>query len=263
MSLKSTLTRSRLALGALAGSLLLVNSAQAANENVSASLSFDLNSHFMSYGVNVWGAATEDIGDEFLFQPSASVSFALNEGSAIYAGIWADINDLGASSIGRNVQEVDVWLGYYFTAGKFKFDFTLQSWMYSGENEGIFDITVSYDTMFAPYIKAHNRIEANGGQDKGTMFEIGATLYETTVGPVSLSVPVAVGFSLDDYHVAGEDGYAYSLVGVKFSVPLGIPDSYGTWDLHGGLTYYHTDKDATGNAESGYLTAGVGVGVSF
>jgi hypothetical protein len=262
MSLTKAFKLSGLIAGAAAG-LLLSNQAQAANENVSASLSLDINSHFMSYGVNVWGTDTEDIGDEFLFQPSFGLSFALNEGSAIYTGVWADVNDLGATSIGSNVQEVDVWIGYYFTVGDFKIDFTLQSWMYASENEGVFDITVSYDTMFSPYIKAHNRFETNGAQNKGTIFEIGGTAYETTIGSVSLSIPVAVAFTLDEYHVAGEDGYVYALTGVKFSMPLGIPDSYGTWDLHGGILYYDTEYRTTGNAETGYLTASLGVGVSF
>lgn len=263
MSLTKALKLSGLIAGA--AGLFFSSQAQAANENVSGSLSLDFNSHFMSYGANVWGASTEDIGDEFLFQPSAGISFALSEGSAIYSGIWADVNDLAPSSIADSVQEIDVWIGYYFTVGDFKIDFTLQSWMYASETEGIFDVTVSYDTMFSPYIKAHNRFESNGSQEKGTIFEVGGTVYSTTVGSVSLSVPVAVGFTLDEYHVAGEEGYVYALTGVKFSMPLGIPDSYGTWDLHGGVVYYDTEYRTTpaGNTETGYLTASLGVGVAF
>ncbi len=258
MSLHTTITRS-LALGAVAGSLLL-GSAQAANENVSASVSLDFNSHFMSYGANVWG--DRDIGQQsLLFQPSASLEFALGEGSAIYTGVWADINDRLDSS-GYTVEEVDFWLGYYFTIEKFTIDFTLQQWMYASEVEGIFDVTVSYDAMFSPYIKAHTRFEAVGNQKRGTIFEVGGTLFETTVGTVSLSVPVATAFSFTEYH-GGTDGYAYSLVGLNASLPLGISDAYGAWDLHGGLTFYHTDKGFTGNARSTYLTLNVGVGVSF
>ncbi len=265
MSLTKALKLSGLIAGA--AGLFFSSQAQAANENVSGSLSLDFNSHFMSYGANVWGASpydVEDIGDEILFQPSAGISFALSEGSAIYTGIWADVNDLESSSISDTVQEVDVWVGYYFTVGDFKVDFTLQSWMYAGSAEGIFDVTVSYDTMFSPYIKAHTRFDtAVASQQKGTVFELGGTLYSTTVGTFSLSVPVATAFSFDDYHVAGEDGYAYSLTGVKFTTPIGIPDSYGTWDLHGGLVWYHTDKGFTGNDRSSYLTASLGVGVAF
>lgn len=254
-----------LSAGAVCSALLLGAHAQAANENISASVSFDYNSHFMSYGLNVWGANTEDIGDEFLFQPSANVDITLNENSGLYFGIWADVNSLADANIGSNVQEVDVWLGYYITMGDFTFDLAYQAWMYASENEGIVDFTVSYDTMFAPYIRFHNRIEVVGNQEKGTMIEVGGTLYEYTVEDteLSFSFPIGLGFSLDDYHVAGEDGYAYSFIGASFSYPLPISDAYGAWDFHGGLTYYDTDKSATGNAESGYLTANLGFGVSF
>lgn len=261
MSLTKALKLSGLIAGA--AGLFFSSQAQAANENVSGSLSLDFNSHFMSYGANVWGANTEDIGDEFLFQPSAGISFALSEGSAIYSGIWADVNDLATSSIADSVQEIDVWIGYYFTVGDFKIDFTLQSWMYASETEGIFDVTVSYDTMFSPYVKFHNRFEAVGGQQKSTIIEVGGTAYSTTVGTFSISVPVAIAFAPQEYHVAGEEGYVYALTGVKFSTPLGIPDSYGSWDLHGGVVYYDTEYRTTGNAETGYLTASLGVGVAF
>lgn len=260
--------KNKLYLGAVFSTLLLGTQVNAEEDKVSGWVSFDYNSHFMSYGANVWGANTEDIGDEFLFQPSAGVDIALTDNTGLYFGIWADVNDLGNTAgpgIGSNVQEVDVWLGYYITVGDFTFDLAYQAWMYAGENEGIVDFTVSYDTMFAPYIKFHNRIEAVGGQQKGTMIEIGGTLYEYSPdnSELTLSFPIGVGFSLDDYHVAGEDGYAYSFIGANFSYPLPIPEGYGAWDVHGGLTYYDTDKTTTGNAESGYLTANFGIGLSF
>lgn len=257
MSLTKALKLSGIIAGAAVSALLLSSKAQA-NENLSGSISLDINSHFMSYGVNVWGAATKDIGDEFLFQPSASLNYALSEGSGIYTGIWFDINNLANEKIADNIQEVDVWIGYYHTFGKTKIDFTLQQWMYAGETEGIFDITVSYDTMFSPYVKMHNRFESVGGQQKGYIFELGGTAYSTTIGSVSLSVPVAVAFAPDEYHVAGEEGYVYSYTGVKFSLPLGE-----SWDFHGSVLYYDTEYRTTGNAETGYLTAGLGVGYAF
>ena len=259
MSLHTTLKRSRLMLGALAGSLLLTGSAQALSENLSGSLALDYNSHFMSYGANVWN--TDSIGDQTIVNPSVSLTYSINEGSGVYVGAWADVNDTKSTPTyyGKYVQELDVWVGYYFTAGDFKFDFTLQQWYYGQETEGIFDVTVSYATMFSPYIKAHNRFDTVGGaQQKGTMFEVGASLYSTTVGAVSLSFPVAVGFSLDDYHVAGEDGYAYSMVAAKFSVPLAE-----AIDFHGAVSYYNTDEDTTGNAHDGYFTLNLGVGYAF
>ncbi len=259
-----------LSIGVFGSSLLLATGAQAqeeASSPFSFSVSLDYNSHFMSYGVNVWGDDTKDIGDEFLFEPSASVSYDISETQGLYAGIWFDINSLADNpdvgpDLGDSVQEMDLWIGYWVSLSDFTFDFTLQSWQYGGEVEGIFDVTVSYDTMFSPYIKAHNRFDDVGGQEHGTMFEVGATLYEGEYEGLSYSFPIGLGFSLDDYHVAGEQGYAYSFIGANASYVIYSSDSVDV-DVHGGLTYYDTEEKTTGNAESGYLTANFGIGFSF
>lgn len=260
MSLPS-LSRTALVAGFIGSSIATMGFA-AEDDRVSGYLSLDYNSHFISSGANVWGDETRDIGDEFLFQPSISLEFALPNGSAIYTGLWSDVNDLAEGDLG-NIQEVDVWLGYYFPVGDFVVDFAVQQWYYSGETEGLFDVTISHTSRFSPYVRAHTRFESVGDQNKGTMFEVGGTLFETSIESVDLSVPVAVGFSPDDYHVDDEEGYGYSNIGIGFQMPLGIPESYGAWDLHGGLTFWHTSKDFTGNAESSYLAASLGVGVGF
>lgn len=264
MILKKTLIA-----GAACAALPFASQLAAEESPWSFSAALDLNSHFMSYGVNVWGDDTEDIGDEVLFNPSFQVDYALNETSGLYAGIWADVNGLAtgdidwASDLGSDIQEIDVWVGYWVTSGKWTVDFTLQQWYYGGETEGIFDITVSYDMMFSPYFKAHNRFEGVGDQENGTMYEVGGTLYEGAVGDnFSYSFPIGVGFSFAEYHVEDEDGYAYSYIGASGSYVMYSSDSLEI-DLHGGLTYYNTDKDTTGNDEDGYLTGTIGVGFSF
>lgn len=258
-----------LALGAVSASTFVATSVQAEESAFSYSISLDYNSHFMSYGVNVWGTETEDIGDEFLFEPSLSIAYDISETQGLYAGAWFDINGVsgaGAGDVGPDLggdtKEMDLWVGYWITLDKWTIDFTLQQWYYASEVEGIFDVTVSYDTMFAPYLKMHNRFEGVGGQDKGTIYELGGTLYEGEIGGVSYGFSAGVGFSFDDYHVAGEDGYAYSFLGASASYVIYSSDDLDI-DIHGGLTYFDTDEDATGNAESGYLTANFGVGFSF
>ncbi len=263
MFLTKKLTSTRIAAAALVGCLSAGISASGADK-LSGFLALDFNSHFMSYGVNVWGADTESIGDKILFQPSFGLEFEVAEGSAVYGGVWGDINNIAPSSIGGKIQEVDIWLGYYFPVGDFTIDLTLNQWYYGGETEGTFDVTVSYDAIaLAPYIVAHHRFDPNGAQFKGTIFEVGATLYEFDYESFSFSFPAAFAFALDDYYVNGEDGYAYSLIGANFSVPLSSSGEYGDWDLYGGLTFFHTDKDFTGNAKSTYLTGSIGVGLSF
>lgn len=255
--------------GATCAALSLSSQLMAEDESPwSFSASLDFNSHFISYGANVWGDDTEDIGDEILFQPSAQIDYAISDSQGVYVGIWADINSLAsgdidwASGLGSDIQEIDVWLGYWITSGDFTVDFTLQQWYYAGETEGIFDITVSYDTMFSPYIKIHNRIEAVGDQNKGTIYEVGGTLYEGEYEGLSYSFSIGAAFNFDEYHVDDEDGYTYSFIGASASYVIYSSDSLDV-DLHGGLTYYDTDKDNTGNAESGYLTANFGIGFSF
>lgn len=249
------------------GALMPINTSNASAENVSFSLSLDYNSHFFSYGANVWDGPNQnrDTFDGFLFQPSAELNFALTEGSGIYTGVWFDINNNVNSTIGGRIQEVDVWLGYYFTFESFVTSFTLNQWFYAGDNEGTFDVKIAYTGIpITPYVLAHYRFDPNGNQETGTMFEVGATLYETEVGAVSLSFPINVGFTFDDYHVANEDGYVYSSISANFGMPLAfISESYGDWGFHGGLTVYHTDKAATGNARSSYVALNLGVGLSF
>lgn len=269
MKLKNTLT-----LGAICASAFLATSAQAEEESPwSFSFSLDANSHFMSYGANVWKPDTDEIGDEWLFQPSASLGYDISETQGLYAGIWFDINSLAddpdvGPDLGDDTQEMDVWIGYWFNVGDFTIDLTLQQWYYASETEGIFDVTVSYDCMFSPYIKAHNRIESVGGQEKGTIFEAGVTLYEGEYEGLSYSFSAGVAFNFDDYHVEGEDGYAYSFIGASASYVIYSSDSVEI-DLHGGLTYYDTDEDNVGNFDSdgdevgGILTASFGIGFSF
>lgn len=264
MKLKSIITS-----GAVCSAILLGAQAHAhedTEDKVSGWVSFDVNSHFMSYGFNVWQPDTDSVGDEFLFQPSAGIDIALTDTTGLYFGIWADVNDLATTSIGNDVQEVDVWLGYYFSVGDFTFDLAYQAWMYAGENEGIVDFTVSYDTMFAPYVKFHNRIESVGDQQKGTIIEVGGTLYEYSPDncELSFSFPVGVAFTFDDYHNSdGEDGFNYAFIGASFSYPLPISEAYGAWDVHGGVTYFITDEDTVGNQDDNILTANFGIGLSF
>jgi len=233
----------------------------------SFSVSLDYNSHFMLYGANIWGDDTKDIGDEWLLQPSLGIEYAINDTSGLYFGAWFDINDLAEDpdvgpDLGDDTQEMDLWIGYWFTIDKLTIDLTFQQWYYASEIEGIFDVTLSYDTMFSPYVKMHNRFEGVGDQEKGQMYEVGGTLYEGEYEGLTYGFNAGVGFSFNDFHVAGEDGYAYSFLGASASYVVYSSDSIEV-DLHGGLTYFDTEEDTTGNAEDSYLTASFGVGFSF
>jgi hypothetical protein len=225
-----------------------------AEGTVSGSVSFDYNSHFMSYGFDVWGAGNDP---ELLFQPSGSLDF--NYGNyGFYTGVWFDINDQAKSSLGGDFQEVDVWVGAYYTIESITLDVAFQQWYYGGETEGILDFTISYDAMLAPYAKLHYRMDGVGAQDEGTVLEIGGGYDINEI----FSIPLAIGLGLTDGYQGGDSGFGYASTGLSFSVPVEFLT--GAWDFHGGIKgFYVNDDFAPGNPDEAFLTFNVGMGLAF
>lgn len=244
--------------GSLGSLVLLGAQSQASSENVSVSVGLDVNSHFISYGASVWNDGN-DTGDDFTFNPSIGIDFALSETTGVYTGVWMDVNDMADSGTGGSIQEVDYWVGYYFSVGDFSIDMNLQEWAYLSEVESIFDVNISYDTKFSPTLTIHNRYAGVGGQEEGTMFVLGGSFYSGDI----FSVSANIAGSVDDYHQAGEEGYAFSSVTLGFGVPIPVGEGYGDWDFHGGLTLYHTDTKTVNNPENTFVTLNLGVGMSF
>ena len=79
--------------------------------------SFDLNanSHFISYGLDVWGAG-ESPSDDWTFNPAVGLNYQLNEKWSFNSGFWLDAND-NVSGDGFKVQETDVWIGAAYQFG--------------------------------------------------------------------------------------------------------------------------------------------------
>lgn len=251
----------------LIGLIALMSSPMRGDEpTLSGSVSFDLNSHFMSYGADVWGAGTEP---DLLFEPSASLDFNFGNGFGVYTGIWFDINDQGVSPIGGDIQEVDVWIGAYYTIDKVTLDVAFQQWYYLSETEGILDITLSYDTFLSPYVKAHIRTEPVGSQSEGAVIQIGGSYdfsgNDVGIPGVDFSIPFSIGLFADENYQGGDDTLGYLSIGLGFSYPLtGIPEGFGSWDLHGNATLWHTPEDAVpGNPDETFVSFNLGVGIGF
>lgn len=85
--------------------------------------------------------------------------------------------------------------------------------------------------------------QADGGSHEGVYMELGIapgfTLIESESYPVSLSFPVKVGLSLDDYYefrTGDDDTFGYFDGGIVASMPLGfIPADYGSWEISAGI----------------------------
>ncbi len=253
--------------------------AEAPVKNISAVFAIDYNTHFISYGADVW-AQGDDWGGDATINPSAQITFADVLGPVdLFMGTWWDVNDNVDSAIGGQLQEVDVWFGASVDVDRFSLAVLYQDWIYGGDVEKILDFTIGFDDSdllfdgfaFNPYVTVHNRLELGAAAgDEGTVIVVGIapsfTLIDSETYPVTLTIPVASGFFLeDDFHGGTEDGFGYVSVGASLSVPLSfIPETYGAWELHGGVTYYHTDDDVIpNNPDEDFVTGNVGVSVSF
>lgn len=243
---------------------------------VSGSLSLDWNSHFISYGFDVWAGGTS--WSNSTFNPAAEVVFDLEYFSVIL-GTWWDVNSNASSSIGGQLQEVDVYYGISIPVADFSFGITYQDWMYGGQVETILDLSVGYDDSalwgdfmggdFAlnPSLVFHQRLSGDGLEDHFAVVvgvAPGFTLVESETFGVDLSVPVNVGFFEGDFHGGDDSGFGYFSVGAQFSTPLTfIPSEYGSWALNYGLTLYVTDDDVIPNEDDTFVTGNVGVSLSF
>ncbi len=230
---------------------------------VSGTLDLSYNSHFISYGADVWGLGSNTF-DDALFNPSLELAFDIGDtGASFLLGTWWDVNDNAVSDIGRNIQEIDVWAGIAFDAGPVSVTLLYQQWYYAEDTEHIIDLILGFDAPLNPSLVIHGRPEegASGG-DTGIVFVPGIEPgFEA--GSVSISFPVNVGFATDGYH-GGDGGFAYVSAGIGASVPLGFMPLGGDWALNAGATYYHTDSGVIpNNPDEDFVTVSAGISVSF
>lgn len=235
----------------------------ATSSNISGSLSLDVNTHFISYGADVWGGGSDF--DDALFNPALELAWDLGNDLTFTLGTWWDINDKAVSSIGKNVQEVDVWAGISYGGGPVEVSLTYQEWMYAEESERIVDLGLGFDAPLSPSLTIHGRVDdgASGG-DLGIVAVGGIELPSFSLGIVEFSLPVNVAFATDGFH-GGDAGFAYASAGLGASVPLEfMTDAFGSWALNAGVTYYYTNSDVIpNNPDESFLTGSIGVGLSF
>ena len=228
----------------------------------------DFNSHFISYGADVWKDGTSL--SEPTFNPMIELAFALPNDLTATVGTWMDINSKvggGSSPNGGRVQEVDFWTGLSYSFDKLTVSATYQAWTYVGSTEDILDIKFAYDTILAPSLTIHNRLDAGAsGGNTGTVLVLGLG-HSMEAGPVAVSFPVNIAYFLeDDFHAGTDNGFGFASVGVAGTLPLSpyIGDGFGAWDLNAGLTYYITDDEVIpGNPVDSFLTASAGLSVAF
>lgn len=222
---------------------------------VTGTLSFMADTHFISYGSDVWGGGND--WDDVLFHPSLELVFNLGGGFSAILGTWWDVNDKVADAeIGGKVQEVDVWAGISYATGPWTFTLLYQEWMYASQSERIVDFKVAYDHFLAPSLTIHGRVDSELPVDEGIVGVIGIA-PGTELGPVTLTFPINAAFATEEFFGL-DGGFAYTSAGVSASIPLVDHVS-----LSLGVTYYYTNDSVIANADDSFFTGSAGIVITF
>jgi len=247
---------------ALAG-VALVSIGNVRAGELTGSLSFDFNSHFISYGADIW---SDGDSPEGTFNPSINFDYQINDSWTLNMGAWLDVNDNDGGSF--ETKETDVWIGIAYTTGCVTASATYQSWQYASDVEDILDIGLSFDTFLSPSLTLHHRLssgaaagfDAMGNQTNGFSgtFLTGSLEHSWELSEsFSLTVPFSIGFALDEFHTT-ESGYGFASIGLQGSYAFNDMASFNF-----GLTYYDTDEDVVANVDDSFFTYNAGVSFSF
>ena len=225
---------------------------------LTGSISLDMNSHFISYGANVHGNGDNP---DWSFHPALSINYAINDQWTFTTGFWLDVNDNPTpdnASPSFETRETDVWVGLSYTTGITTISGTFQNWQYAGASEEVFDLGISLDTFLSPSLTIHKRFNAGGsGGFEGTFAVLGFKHGFDVTDDFSVSVPVSIGWALDEFHTT-EDGYGFASVGLQGSLAINADSSFNF-----GVSHYDTDSDVTGRADDSFFTYNAGFSYDF
>jgi len=202
----------------------------------------------------------------FIAQPSARGAFDLFDATAgltdvtLTIGQWNSLHSgpSGAGGAATNVQpwyRSDFFTGVTLGLDNWQAGLTYASFMSPNDSfPTIQELALSLRMddsallgAFALSPHAVLAIETDGqadlGAGEGVYLELGVepgfAPRDTTV---RLTFPVTLALSLSDYYqhrITGEDSaFGYFSAGAVAALPLGVPESFGSWELSGGIRLY-------------------------
>lgn len=212
------------------------------------------------------GILQEDSG--LILQPYGEIGFTLFEGTpqlgnvALTIGLWNSLHE-GPTGTGGATSDPRVWyeadfytkVGWSF-AEHFNAAILYTAYMspnssFSTVEELALSLGFDDSSFLGPFSVQPSVLlawevagQADGGDHRGIYLQLGLTptytFAEKSRYPVTLSLPLLVGLSLDDYYEFGtgdDDTFGYFQGGVSASVPLAfIPAAYGAWSVRGAVT---------------------------
>jgi hypothetical protein len=267
---------------AVSGSAL----AQTANDPNPGALTFTGN--FDVPRVYVFRGIVQETEPQLTVFPSGDIGIALkSEGESglksvgINFGSWHSLQTGSQGSdgpTGRLHYEEDFYasLSFGFGAGMGLATtytaYTSPNGTFNTVKEIMFKVSKSH--MIAPYAIVAFELDKNGhadfGTNKGTYMELGVgPSWPLAKGKVTLTVPVKLGLSLNDYYEdpTGHDSkFGYFEVGGLLSLPLSkISSQYGTWNVHVGVDVYAFGDTtrAANNGNGGRAVPYGGIGLTY
>jgi hypothetical protein len=226
-------------------------------------------------------------------QPSANLNIKAFQGddfsATVNLGIWSSHSNPGQTIAGRTPQNPRNWTQFNFTPGvtmtfgKISISESLHFYEYPNKGHESFEglnskisfddsdllgalalnpsVTHMKELSGKAAVGILNNTGAKSGAEKGGNYWEAAVAPGASVGPVSVSVPLAVGFGSGNFYQ--RNGYAYFAAGLNLGYALPMPENYGKWSATAGATYYNTDKAVTGNNQENDLVGSLGLGVAF
>lgn len=227
---------------------------------MTGNLTVNYETHFISNGFDVWGIGTS--WDHWLVHPSLELDFNISKDLQFYVNTWWDVNDMGTTTIGKYIQEVDVNVGFYYTWDKLKFQLGYGAWNYASQTESVIDFRATYTDPYnlSPFVALHGRIGegSNLGVDNGLLVQAGVAPSKTW-GALTLSLPVTVDFDTTHNYAYGSSGFGFVSVGLNASYAI---DKHLSLNL--GATYYHTQHAVfPTNPKDDFVTGLAGFTIAF
>lgn len=224
------------------------------------------------------------------FQPYADINFKAFEGdgflnkATINIGVWNSLTNPATSTspLGNRAwtspkswAESDFTPGVSLTFGKVTITESYQFMFFPNKSmpetsESLVSKLAFDDSdilgAFAlhPSITHQHEISgkaANGpSTSKGNYWE-GAVAPSIAAGPVTVTLPVTLGFGSSKYYQ--KDGYGYVSAGVNLGYAIPMPKQYGVWTANLGGTYYNLNKSAVGGNADNDVVGNLGLGIAF
>ena len=222
-------------------------------KRVSMTAGVDFLSSYMFRGIY-----QEDRG--LIMPPFVDVGVTVYEGNGalqnvtLNGGNWNSIHSgpSGNSGQGNAWYEADYYGSASFTIGNWTPGALFTSYTSPNDVFGVVNelaAVLAYDDSGSAFplspramVAFELKGQADGGESKGTYLELGigpeVTLIDAARYPVTLSIPVKLGMSLNNYYEGptGSNRFGFFDVGGRASVPLAFMNGTTTWEVHGGMS---------------------------